>query len=208
MAQNVVESIDGATGAVHVAQDMLFTGAEQTLFVCPTTYGGKNWPAGAYSPATNTMYMPLQNTCMNIRSTAEEPSLDDLYAIDAVREITPGEENIGSVRAISAETGVTSWTYEQPAGVASLIVTDGGLVFAGDAAGWFRALDQMKGEVLWETDLGAQVTGYPVTYAVDGKQYVAVSTGGSLTLMGLNRLVSEDLQAGTDTNLFVFALPD
>ena len=59
-----------------------------------------------------------------------------------------------------------------------------------------------------ETDLGSQVTGYPVTFAVDGKQYVAVSTGGSLTLMGLNRLVSEELQAGTDTNLFVFALSD
>ena len=88
------------------------------------------------------------------------------------------------------------------------MVTDGGLVFAGDAAGWFRALDQMTGEVLWEADLGSQVTGYPATYAVDGKQYVAISTGGSLTLMGLNRLVSEDLQAGTDTNLFVFALPD
>lgn len=66
----------------------------------------------------------------------------------------------------------------------------------------------MAGEVLWETDLGAQVTGWPATYAVDGKQYVAVSTGGSLTLTGLNRLVSEDLRAGTDTHLFVFALPD
>ena len=208
VAQTVVETINGATGAVQVAPDMLFTGAEQTLYVCPTTSGGKNWPAGAYSPTANTMYMPLQNTCMSIRSTAEEPSLDDLYAVDIVQEITPGEDNVGTIRAISAETGVTSWIYEQPAGVASLIVTDGGLLFAGDAAGWFRAFDQMTGEVLWETDLGAQVTGYPVTYAVDGEQYIAVSTGGSLTLMGLNRLVSEDLQAGTDTNLFVFALPD
>ena len=208
VVQTVVENIDGATGAVQVAEDMLFTGAEQTRYVCPTPNGGKNWPAGAYSPTTNAMYMPLQNTCMTIRSTAEEPSLDELYAIDTIREITPGEENVGTVRAISAETGVTSWVYEQPAGVASLMVTDGRLVFAGDAAGWFRALDQMTGEVLWETDLGSQVTGYPVTYAVDGKQYVAVSTGGSLTLMGLNQLVSEDLQAGTETNLFVFALPD
>ncbi|MDD9997415.1 MAG: PQQ-binding-like beta-propeller repeat protein [Rhodospirillaceae bacterium] len=187
---------------------MLFTGAEQTLYVCPTQNGGKNWMAGAYSPSTNTMYMPLQNTCMSVRSTAEEPSLDELYAIDMTREITPGKENVGTIRAISAETGVTSWTYDQPAGVASLIVTDGGLVFGGDAAGWFRALDQMTGEVLWETDLGAQVTGYPVTYAVEGKQYVAVSTGGSLTLLQLNQLVSEELRAGTDTNLLVFALPD
>ena len=99
---------------------------------------------------------------------AEEPSLDDLYAIDIAPEITPGVESVGTV----------------------------------------RALDQMTGEVLWEANLGSQVTGYPATYAVDGKQYIAVSTGGSLTLMGLNRLVSEDLRAGTDTNLFVFALSD
>ena len=186
--QTVVEHIDGATGAVHIAEDMMFTGAEQTRFVCPTPAGGKNWPAGAYSPETNAMYMPLQNTCMTIRSTAEEPSLDDLYAIDTEQEITPGERNLGTIRAISAETGETLWVYGQPAGVASLIVTGGGLVFGGGAAGRFRALDQMTGELLWETDLGSQVTGYPVTFAADGKQYVAVSTGGSLTMVGLNLL--------------------
>ena len=111
--------------------------------------------------------------------------------------------------AISAvPVGVVRIRPSRSAWVASLIVTDGGLVFAGDAAGWFRALDQMTGEVLWETDLGAQVTGYPVTYAVDEKQYVVVSTGGSLALLQLNQLVSEELRAGTDANLFVFALPD
>ena len=110
--------------------------------------------------------------------------------------------------AISAETGVTSWIYEQPAGVASLMVTDGGLLFGGDAAGRFRALDLTTGEVLWETDLGAQVSGYPVTYAVADRQYVAVSTGSSFALGELNSLVSEELQAGVDTNLFIFALPD
>jgi len=87
-------------------------------------------------------------------------------------------------------------------------VTDGGLVFSGDAAGWFRALDQETGEVLWETELGAQVTGYPATFAVDGKQYVAVSTGRSLTTLSLMRLVDDEFRAGVETNLYVFALPD
>ena len=208
VVQNVIESIDGATGAVRGTEDVLFTGAEQTRFVCPSLVGGKNWPTGAYSPTTNTMYMPLQNTCMSARSTAEVPDPDDLYALDNTDEITPGEENVGAIHAISAETGVTSWIYEQPAGVASLMVTDGGLLFGGDAAGRFRALDLTTGEVLWETDLGAQVSGYPVTYAVGGRQYVAVSTGASFALGELNNLVSEELQAGVDTNLFIFALPD
>ena len=206
--QTVIEHIDGATGAVRIAEDMLYTGAEQTRFVCPTSSGGKNWPAGAYSPETNAMYMPLQNTCMTARSTAEEPSMDDLYALDSSMEIAPGAENLGTVHAISAATGETLWNYGQPAAVMSLIVTGGGLVFGGDVAGRFWALDQVTGEVLWEVDLGSQVTGYPVTYAVDGKQYVAVSTGGSVSTMSLNRLAPDDWQAGTETNLFVFALPD
>jgi alcohol dehydrogenase (cytochrome c) len=60
--------------------------------------------------------------------------------------------------------------------------------------------------VLWEINLGSPVTGYPISYAVDGKQYVAVSTGGSLTQAGLSRLTPE-LHPSAGNNLFVFALP-
>ena len=68
-------------------------------------------------------------------------------------------------------------------------------------------MDQDTGEVLWEVNLGSQVTGYPITFSVDGAQYVAVSTGSSLLTGGLARLTPE-LHAGTGNNLFVFALPD
>ena len=60
--------------------------------------------------------------------------------------------------------------------------------------------------MLWETNLGSPVTGYPMTFAVDGKQYVAVSTGPSLLTGGLNALTPE-VQPATGNNLFVFALP-
>jgi len=60
--------------------------------------------------------------------------------------------------------------------------------------------------VLWEINLGSPVTGYPISYAVDGKQYVAVSTGVSLTQSGLSGLTPE-LRPSTGNNLFVFALP-
>ena len=71
------------------------------------------------------------------------------------------------------------WKYEQRAGVLSLVATAGGLVLGGDANGRFRALDSRSGKVLWETNLGSPVSGYPITFAVDGKQYVAVATGPS-----------------------------
>ena len=207
VVQNVVENIDGATGTVAVNPEMLFTGAEQTLFVCPTNPGGKNWPAGAYSPQTNSMYMPLQNSCQRTTSLSEEPLPDDIYSIDMRPEMTPGIEDLGSIHAISAETGETLWKYEQRASTTSLIATGGGLIFGGDSNGRFRAFDQETGEVLWEINIGSQVTGFPATYAVDGKQYVAVSTGSALATSSLLALTPE-LRPCSGNNLFVFALPD
>ena len=84
--------------------------------------------------------------------------------------------------------------------------TAGGLLFGGDANGRFRAYDQRSGEMLWEINLGAPVNGYPATFAVDGKQYVAVSTGGSGLALGLGRLAPEQ-KPGNGNQLFVFALP-
>jgi alcohol dehydrogenase (cytochrome c) len=60
--------------------------------------------------------------------------------------------------------------------------------------------------VLWETNLGSAVTGYPITYSVNGRQYVAISTGSSLQTGGVNRLTPE-LKPGNGNNIFVFALP-
>ena len=82
--------------------------------------------------------------------------------------------------AISAETGQTTWKYEQRAGMLSLAATGGGLVFGGDSNGRFKALDDKTGKVLWEMNLGSSVSGYPISFAVDGKQYVAAITGPSL----------------------------
>ena len=88
----------------------------------------------------------------------------------------------------------------------SLMTTGGGLVFGGDGNGRFKALDQDTGEVLWEINIGSPVTGFPMTYAVDGRQYVAVSTGRSLNTGVLNRLTGVTPSAGN--NLFIFALPE
>ena len=128
------------------------------------------------------------------------------YGFRSQRQIAPGTTNVGTVHAISVDTGQTLWKYEQRAGTTALLTTGGGLVFGGDAHGHFRALDQNSGEVLWEVDLGSAVTGHPITYAVEGKQYVAVSTGVSVVTEGANNLTPE-LSQGADNSLFVFALP-
>jgi PQQ-dependent dehydrogenase (methanol/ethanol family) len=202
--QTVVSKIDGATGAVTVNPEMLYTGEGQERLVCPSMSGGKNFPAGTYSPLTNTMYFPLLNTCMATTSlAADQPSL---YWIGTKNLITAGSTGVGSIHAISAETGQTTWKHEQRAGTLSLVATGGGLVFGGDAAGSFKAFDDRSGKVLWEINLGSSVSGYPRTVSVDGKQYVAVSTGASLVAGASTRLTPE-LQPGSGNNMFVFALP-
>ncbi len=89
----------------------------------------------------------------------------------------------------------------------SLAATGGGLVFGGDVAGNFHAFDDATGKVLWETNLGSPVSGYPVSFAVDGKQYVAVTTGAVARRgRGAARDAGAHGRPGT-AQVFVFALP-
>jgi len=158
--QNVISQIDGATGAVTVNPEVIFRELEQEVFVCPTWAGGKDWEAGAYSPLTHTMYYPLRNTCGQVLATSNFESDRAraltaggqgglaIYSLASRHQITPGTDNLGTVRAISVETGEATWLHEQRAYTMSLVATGGGLVFGGDANGRFRAFDDRTGGAL------------------------------------------------------------
>ena len=217
VSQNVINDIDGATGAVTENAEVTFTALGQEVLACPTWAGGKDWEAGAYSPLTNTMYMPLRNTCARMLATDDVRSERaraltaggqgglEIYALAARHQITPGEDQLGTVYAVSAETGRTVWLHEQRAATMSVMTTGGGLVFGGDVNGRFRALDQETGAVLWEINLGSPVVGFPITYAVDGRQYVAVNTGAG---GGINLRMTPELRPSVGSVLFVFSLPN
>ena len=195
------------SGAAVVNPDVLFTGVGQQLLVCPSLIGGKNYHASTYSPLTGAMYVPLHNTCMQATSNYEVWSPTTRTRSTRSGQLPPGVENAGTIEAISVETGRTLWKHEQRAVTTSLMTTASGLLFGGDANGRFRAYDQRSGEILWEVNLGSHVTGYPATFAVDGKQYIAVSTGGSGLSFALARLTPE-LRPGAGNRLYVFALPE
>ena len=209
VTQNVISDIDGATGAVSENAELVFSAIGQEVLACPTWFGGKDWEAGAYSPLTNTMYYPLRNACARMMAapTTEGNLGNRLYALAVRHQLAPGTDQLGTVQAISVETGETIWQYDQRAMTMSLVATGGGLVFGGDANGRFRAFDHETGTVLWEINLGSPVTGFPITYAVNGRQYVAVSTGVAGTSGALLRLTPE-LRPSLGNNLFVFALPN
>jgi alcohol dehydrogenase (cytochrome c) len=205
--QNVIKTIDGNTGAVVVNEETLFTKINQSVITCPGSTGGKNWPAGAYSPLTNMMYFPLQNMCQTATTTTDQRDPARVYGLTMVQQIPLGMDKVGTVYAISVESGQTTWKYEQRAGTLSVVTTGGGLVFGGDDVGKFRALDDKTGKVLWETDLGSPVSGFPISFAAGGKQYVAVATGSSLVSGAALRLTPEIRPTATTPNIFVFALP-
>jgi alcohol dehydrogenase (cytochrome c) len=201
--QNVVQSIDGKTGKVTVNPATVFDKVGDTRFVCPSSTGGANYQAPAYSPLTKTMYLPAQNLCETV--TATEPNWENPgYSVASKISIAPNADNkLGVITAVNAVTGKTAWKFSTRAGMQSILTTGGGLLFAGDAAGRFRALDQASGKVLWEMNLGSPVTGYPVTFSTGGHQYLAVSTG-----FWLGDSFTPELIHGTQGTLFVFALPD
>ena len=205
VTQNVISDIDGATGAVTENAELVFSAEGQEVLACPTWNGGKDWEAGAYSPLTNTMYMPLRNACARMLATTAPGTSH--YALAVRNQIAPGTDQVGTVHAISAETGETVWLHEQRAATMSLVATGGGLVFGGDVNGRFKAWDQETGEVLWEINLGSAVTSFPISYAVDGRQYVAVGTGTASTASLFGRLTPE-IRPSAGNNLFVFSLPE
>jgi len=173
----------GPDTCVIVAHDAT-TGAEvwrTRLVPAPGEPGDETWGGGPFEERVHVgswmvpSYDPLRNSCARVLSTMEGGLA--ICRLAARFQLAPGTDQLGIVRAISVETGETVWIHEQRAGTMSLVATGGGLVFGGDVNGRFRALDQETGDVVWEINLGSPVTGFPITYAVDGRQYVAVSTG-------------------------------
>ncbi|MCW5697508.1 MAG: PQQ-binding-like beta-propeller repeat protein [Bauldia sp.] len=199
--QTVISDIDPLTGRASHPLEFIPTEVGQQMVTCPAAAGGKDWPAGAYSPLTNAIYYPLQNTCAQNLTTDTDIELAPML-------IAPGEENVGTIRGISVETGEELWKFETRAPTMALVATGGGLIFGGDLDRRFRALDQETGEVLWEQIMPAQVSGFPMTYSVDGRQYVAVQVG-SMLLSGFYLSITPDLSPPSGGNaVVVFALPE
>ena len=204
--QNVVAKIDGRTGEATVEPKAIFAAKGDEATVCPSIHGGKNWPAGAYSPLTGNMYFPLQNTCSHYTVTIASRKEPSSYGLRSINSAAPGTQNVGSIYAISASTGRTEWKFEQRAALLSLVTTGGGLLFGGDVAGRFRAFDQKNGKVLWQTNLGSQVTGFPITYSVGDRQYIAVSVGQAVNTAGYLAITPE-IRPSSNNSIYVFALP-
>jgi len=210
--QNVFESIDRATGTVRYRQDIRDAGVGDWIFACPSTAGGHNWQATGYSPEANALIVPLNQSCLNISGRPVEMAVGSGgQAADRSWEAMPGTDGkLGKLAAYDVDSMEELWSVEQRAGfLTAALPTGGEVVFAGDVDRHFRAYDVHTGDVLWETRLGTSVQGFPVSYEVDGEQYVAVSTGvGGGSPRYVPRLLSTEIRHPRGGNaLYVFKLP-
>ena len=207
----LIEDIDVNTGATMINRDLILDqpGAHRLICYFNTR---SYWPA-SYDAQRNSMYVPYIKNCLNM--TSAMPARESMPATPQSRigMSAPGvpPDELNGMAKVNMETGEISYWVTGPVPTTSSVLTTGGdLLFWGDINRRFRAQDLDTGEVLWETILNAPVSTSNITYAVDGKQYVAVITGNNLSHPGLNTgsmgPVKLNIENGNGNSLFVFSL--
>jgi alcohol dehydrogenase (cytochrome c) len=145
--------------------------------VCPGAAGGKEWNAMAYSPLTRLVYIPAIENCAVFTNYGVKAKEQGLAPGPSGFRYLDGEA-YGKVMAIRVDTGEPAWEVKlhTPAG-GGMLVTAGGLVFSGDGEGNLLAYDAETGEELWAFQTGSGIRAAPVTYRLDGVQYIAIASG-------------------------------
>ena len=207
---NLFLSIDAATGAKR-PNPALEPTPGNTLLLCPSNFGARNWPATSLNPATQTLFVPMLESCADFTWNprgATELAYGGSDMRFSPRPRPDGDGKLGRMMALDLATQQVKWTHRQRMPLASsLLATAGGVVFMSDLERSFSAFDQDSGAVLWHTKLPAAAESTPITYAVNGKQYIAVVTGeGSHLGLANRRLVPELDEPNTQISLVVFAL--
>jgi len=179
--------------------------------VCPNLIGGKNWQPMSFSAQTGLVYLPAFNMCMDIANREEEYSPGKFYLaseFDLAKAGASGS-HLAEFMAWDPVAKKKVWTIEEPnmwAGGA--MSTAGGLVFYGTIDGLLKAVDAKTGKLLWQFRVGTGISQSPVTYSIDGKQYIAVVAGrlkGPPSFFGKigQRMIEQSPEGGI---LMVFAL--
>jgi alcohol dehydrogenase (cytochrome c) len=145
--------------------------------VCPSVRGASNWMSPSYNPATGLLYVVTLEQCDIIIASAKEPVPNSGFR-GTGNEGIPTEPGKFYLRALDAVSGDIKWEYPMPGpGVmwAGTVSTAGGVVFTGDDDGNLVAVDAKTGKDLWHFATGRSLFASPITYMVDGKQYVAIA---------------------------------
>ena len=153
---------------------------------CPSVTGGKNWPPGAYNPELNLLFITSAEGCQNIETNEQKSFVDQGGTIEPRTRFAGGqtrstEKRHGSLKAIDPVTGETKAAIKFPLlTYAGVLATAGNVVFTGQLDGTFAAYDAKTLQEVWSFNVGSGINAPAITYAVNGKQYVAVLVGSRL----------------------------
>jgi alcohol dehydrogenase (cytochrome c) len=211
--QNVLD-VDPKTGKATYRPNMIPKAGVELEF-CPSSSGFKSLRAMAYHPDTQAFYIPLNLSC-------ERGTFTDVQKVEGGGGSGGGRrtnlmhpespDGIGEVLALHARTGEILWRHRTrtPPNTATL-TTGGGLVIVGDWDRYLYVYDAATGKILFQTRLSTSVQGFPITYAVNGRQYIAVpvGTGGGQWVTTIPAELTPEKKIAPGANaIFVFALPD
>lgn len=193
-----VEDPDKRPGPDHAAKD-----------ICPNLIGGKNWQPMSFSPKTGFVYIPSNNICQDMSEAKGVEYKKGVFYLGKDFTATPGPGNyLGDIEAWDPIANKAVWHIKEPLPFnGGTLATGGDLVFYGDLQGFFNAVDAKTGASLWKAQLGTGVGAGPITYSIDGKQYVAVVAGRTASIPAFLGDIGKKMTDATPEGgtLFVFS---
>jgi alcohol dehydrogenase (cytochrome c) len=209
--QNVVASIDRRTGE-KTLNPAVVVGDGKPHTICPHPGGGRNWIATSYNAATRTLYVPMNETCMDLipAPPGQRGNLSSGYDW-YIRARSDSDGKFGRVEAFSLAKNQPLWVERQRAPQTTCMLdTAGGIVFAGSMDRYLKAYDDATGKLLWQVRLNDIPNSCPISYGVAGKQYVAVIVGGGGSIPATYPVLVPEIKNPPDHGaaIWVFALPE
>jgi alcohol dehydrogenase (cytochrome c) len=217
-AKQFVDGVNWATGIdmktgmpIEAAGNVKRPGMKRKASdVCPNLIGAKNWMPMSYDQKSGLVYIPTINLCMDMEGVQQDYKRGQMYLGVNFDLAKQGAGNfMGGVKAWDPVKQQTVWFNKDDLFYSGgMLSTAGGLAFHGDIKGWFHALDSKTGKPLWKFNTGSGISAAPMTYTLDGKQYVAVVSGRTLSIPAFfgplgEKMVDASPEGGT---LFVFSL--
>jgi alcohol dehydrogenase (cytochrome c) len=209
---NWATGVDMKTGApIETAGNAKRPGMKRKASnVCPNLIGAKNWMPMSYDQQTGLVYIPTINLCMDMEGIDAEYKRGAFFLgvnFD-LGKMGPGGHG-GGMKAWDPVKGQEVWfNKDELPYTGAVLSTGGGLVFHGDIKGWFKALDAKTGKTLWKFNAGSGISAAPMTYELDGKQYIAVVSGRTLSIPAFFGALGEKMVAASPEGgtLYVFAV--
>ena len=200
-----MKAIDVETGRTHINDALVFkTDGDRSVGCYQNT---RSYWATSYDPKNNSLYVPFQDACLDMTADTSKPlGFGPRFGI---RRPGIAEDKFMGMMKIDMATGEMKRIFSQAApGNGSALTTAGDLLFWGDLNRRFRAFDPDTGKVLWEAIVGGMVMTSTITYAVNGRQYVAIFTGeGQSGTRNLLEMAPSVKTVRGHNAIYVFALP-